>query len=69
MLGLATINIGSLRKIWSLNGIDEPNRIIRFIDNDGIVRYGFIKDYSYNIWDSSPSQMKLLLAKPQIIEI
>ena len=47
----------------------KPNRIVRFIDNDGIVRYGFIKDYGYNIWDSSPSQMKLLLAKPQIVEI
>ena len=70
MLGLATINVGSLRKIWTLNGvIDEPNRIVRFIDNDGIVRYGFIKDYLYNIWDSKPSEMKLLLAKPQIIEI
>ena len=70
MLGLATISVGSLRKIWTLNGvIDEPNRIVRFIDNDGIVRYGFIKDYLYNIWDSKPSEMKLLLAKPQIIEI
>ena len=69
MLGLANIEIGSLRKIWSLNGVDEPNRIVRFIDNDGIVRYGFIKDYGYNIWDSNPSQMKLLLAKPQIVEI
>ena len=69
MLGIATINVGSLRKIWTLNGVDEPNRIVRFIDNDGIVRYGFIKDYLYNIWDSKPSEMKLLLAKPQIIEI
>lgn len=70
MLGLANVEIGSLRKIWTLNGVvDEPNRIVRFIDNDGIVRYGFIKDYEYNIWDSSPSQMKLLLAKPQIVEI
>ena len=69
MLGLATINVGSLRKIWTLNGVDESNRIVRFIDNDGIVRYGFIKDYLYNIWDSKPSEMKLLLAKPQIIEI
>lgn len=65
-LAIARVEVGSLRKIWAVNGIDAPNKIIRFIDNEGIIRYGFIKSYEYNLWNNKSGEMELLLAKPKI---
>ena len=69
MLGIAKVKVGTVRKLWMLNGVDTPNKILRFIDNENVVRYGFIKDYEYNLWDNESSELSLLIAKPQIIEL
>lgn len=68
-LAKANVKVGSLRKIWAVNGIDNPNKIIRFVDNEGIIRYGFVNSYEYNFWNNESAEMELLLAKPKIKKV
>ena len=80
-LGTATITVGAVRHIWYYNpkykefveftiGVGSEianfaNHLIRFIDDNNVVRYGFISKYTYNVYNYKSGQLTLLLTTPR----
>lgn len=50
---------------YVLNLLERPNELIRFIDDDDIVRYGFINKHEFNIYNYKEGEVELLLAYPR----
>lgn len=50
---------------YSLRLLEQPNTLIRFIDDDNCVRYGFIKQYEFNPYNYKEGEITLMLAYPR----
>lgn len=59
-----TINLNGNNE-YSLRLLEQPNALIRFIDDDNCVRYGFIKQYEFNPYNYKEGEITLMLAYPR----
>ena len=56
-------NSGDVEYVLSL--LERPNEMIRFVDDDDIVRYGFISKHSFCIYNYKEGEIEMLLCYPR----
>ena len=50
---------------YVLSLLEKPNEMLRFVDDDDVVRYGFINKHSFHIYNYKEGEIELLLSYPR----
>lgn len=50
---------------YVLSLLEKPNEMLRFVDDDDVVRYGFINKHAFHIYNYKEGEIELLLSYPR----